>query len=127
MKKAWIVASGFAVAVLLALAAISPPAQASGTHFSFYSDEQTDGFHFLLEIQGRSDDGYVHVAWTGKADGAPERNPYNVEMNRREKRLYVRPRKRDGQPWFELDVVGDRGTLLFQGRRIHGTADWEIR
>ncbi|MBK0013281.1 hypothetical protein [Stenotrophomonas sp. S41] len=127
MKRTWIVASGFAVAVLLALAAISPPAQASGTHFSFYSDEQTDGFHFLLEIQGRSDDGYIHVVWTGKADGAPERNPYYVEMNRREKRLYVRPRKRDGQPWFELDVIGDRGTLLFQGRRIHGTADWEIR
>jgi len=127
VNKAWIVASGFAVAVVLALAAISLPAQASGTQFSFYSDEQKDGFQFSLEIQGRNDDGYIHATWTGKVDKAPPRNPYYVEMNRDQKRFYVRPRKRDGQPWFELDVVGDRGTLLFQGRRIHGTADWEIR
>ena len=127
MNKAWIVASGFAVAVVLALGAVSLPTQASGTQLSFYSDEQKDGFYFILQIHGRSDDGYVHATWTGKADKAPPRNPYYVEMNRDQKRFYVRPRKRDGQPWFELDVVGDRGTLLFQGRRIHGTADWEIR
>lgn len=126
MKMTWIVASRFVVAALLGLTTISPSAQATGTQFRFYSDEQKDGFQFFLEIQGRSDDGYIHVDWTGRPDNSPQRNPYYVEMNRTQKRFYVRPRKRDGQPWFELDVAGESGTLLFQGRRVHGRADWEI-
>ncbi len=28
---------------------------------------------------------------------------------------------------FEMDVVGDKGVLHYQGRRIEGAANWEIR
>jgi len=126
VTKAWSITRWLAVAVLLALTAMQPSAYASGTQFRFYSDEQKDGFHFFLEIQGRSDDGYIHVRWKGQPKDAALRNPYYVEMNRDQKRFYVRPKERDGHPWFELDVVGDRGTLLFEGRRLYGKADWEI-
>ncbi|MNB72443.1 hypothetical protein D3C81_681560 [compost metagenome] len=125
MIKAWSI-TRWLFAALLALSAMQLPAYATGTQFGFYSDEQKDGFHFLLQIQGRDDDGFIQVQWTGQPKDAPLRNSYYVEMNRAQKRLYVRPRKRDGQPWFELDVVGDRGTLLFEGRRLYGKADWEI-
>lgn len=115
-----------ASAALLILAMSSPATHASGSHFRFHSDEQPDGFRFSLEIRGRSDDGYINVEWTGGPENPPQRNPYHVEMNRAQGRLHVRPRSHDGQAWFELDVFGERGTLVFDGRRMGGNADWEI-
>lgn len=37
---------------------------------------------------------------------------YYVEFSRAQKRAYIRPLKREGLPWFGMDVLGNKGVLL---------------
>jgi hypothetical protein len=115
------------LAIALLLAAPIAPTVASGDLFQFNATQ--GDVSFTLMMHGREDIGAIHVVWTG-APAADRNLPYRqyyVEFDRARQRLYVRPRKRDGLPWFELDVVGSQGDVRFLGRRLHGEADWDIR
>lgn len=108
----------------LLLLAVSPQALASGDLFQFTTDPSKDGFSFDLLLSGRQDVGLVQVTWTGlKPHWGPEQ-PYYIEFDRKAQRFYVRPKLKGRLPFWELDVVGRRGVLLFNGRRMTGTADW---
>jgi hypothetical protein len=89
----------------------------------FYFEASQGAFHFSLEMAGREDVGYIQISSSDFRGYMPHRK-YYVEFNRAQKRAYVRPRKRDGLPWFEVDVVGNKGMLLYEGRRAEGTANW---
>lgn len=115
--------------IALTLLALMPltPAVASGD--LFYFEASQPGFSFSLMLIGREDPGAVQVSWTGAPAPDVKRGArrYYLEFNRAKRQLYVRPRTRDGLPWFELDVSGDRGDLLFEGRRLQGGASWMIQ
>ncbi|MGH8038816.1 MAG: hypothetical protein ACREPD_13840 [Stenotrophomonas sp.] len=94
---------------------------ASGSLFRFEASQ--GAFHFSLEMTGRQDVGYIQIMSSEFKSYLPHRT-YYVEFNRAQKRAYIRPRKRDGLPWFEVDVVGKKGVLHYEGRRVQGTANW---
>ncbi|TDB33979.1 hypothetical protein TEP_10105 [Stenotrophomonas sp. TEPEL] len=112
-------------AVLLSLPLA--PAGASGDLF-YFEAKQGDVF-FMLMLVGREDPGAVSVSWKG-ASIPPYPNVhrrYYIEFNRAKHQAYVRPHSRDGLPWFEMDVSGERGNVLIGGRRLEGSADWTIQ
>ncbi len=110
---------------LLAFSLLTPtPVDASGDLFGF--DASQGDFHFSLQMTGREDPGMVQVSSSEFKDYMPRRE-YYIEFDRARKHAYIRPRSRDGLPWFEMDVVGDKGVLHYRGRRMEGAADWEIR
>lgn len=84
--------------------------------------------HMLMPV-GREDPGAVSVNWKGasipKYPNVHRR--YYIEFDRAKRQAYVRPLSRDGLPWFEMDVSGGRGNVLFAGKRLQGTADWTIQ
>jgi hypothetical protein len=89
----------------------------------FYFEASQGAFHFSLEVTGSQDVGAIQVTSSDFKVYMPHRT-YYVEFNRAQKRAYIRPRKREGLPWFEVDVVGKTGVLLYEGRRMQGTANW---
>ncbi|WP_230111150.1 hypothetical protein [Stenotrophomonas lactitubi] len=103
------------------------PAVASGD--LFYFEAKHGKLVFFLMLVGREDPGEVNVSWSGPSapDAANVRRRYYIEFDRARKRAYVRPLSRDGLPWFEMDVSGGRGNVLFAGKRLQGTADWTIQ
>lgn len=103
------------------LCCLPPSVIASGSLFRFEASQ--GAFHFSLEMTGRQDVGYVQVM-SSEFKSYMLHRTYYIEFNRATKRAYIRPRKREGLPWFEVDVVGSRGTLHYEGRRVEGTADW---
>ncbi len=110
---------------LLSFSLLSPtPVGASGDLFGFSASRGE--FHFSLQMTGREDPGMVQAS-SSDFKGYMPRREYYIELDRARKHAYIRPRRRDGLPWFEMDVVGDKGVLHYQGRRMEGTADWEIR
>jgi len=110
---------------LLAFSLLNPaPVSASGDLFGFSASQGE--FHFSLQMTGRQDPGMVQVS-SSDFKGYMPRRDYYIEFDRARKHAYIRPRTRDGLPWFEMDVVGDKGVLHYQGKRMEGTADWEIR
>ncbi|CAH0260620.1 hypothetical protein [Stenotrophomonas lactitubi] len=113
------------VAILLSLPLA--PAVASGD--LFYFEAKHGKLVFTLMLVGREDPGEVNVSWSGPSapDAANVRRRYYIEFDRARKRAYVRPLHRDGLPWFEMDVSGGRGNVLFAGKRLQGTADWTIQ
>ncbi len=112
----------FALLGMITLVAGLPsPAVATTDLFRFSASQ--NGFHFSLEMVGSTDPGYVQASSSDYKVFMPRRD-YYVEFNRPQKRAYVRPKARDGLPWFEMDVVGEHGTLHYNGRRIEGTAEW---
>jgi hypothetical protein len=114
--------SSTAKALLLALLCCLPASiNASGS--LFYFEASHCAFHFSLEMTGRQDVGAIQVSSSDFKVYMPHRK-YYVEFNRAQKRAYIRPRKREGLPWFEVDVVGKTGVLLYEGRRMQGTANW---
>ena len=109
---------------LLAFSLTLPaPAGASGDLFGFSASQ--GAFHFSLQMTGRQDPGVVQVSSSDFKDYMPRRD-YYIEFDRAQKRAFIRPRTRDGLPWFEMDVVGNKGVLHYNGRRMEGTADWTI-
>jgi hypothetical protein len=103
------------------LCCLSPAVIASGSLFQFEASQGT--FHFSLETTGRQDPGAIQVMSSDFKSYMPHRT-YYIEFNRAQKRAYIRPRERDGLPWFEMDVVGNTGVLHYKGRRIVGKAEW---
>lgn len=103
------------------------PAGASGDLF-YFEAKQGDVF-FMLMLVGREDPGAVSVNWKGES--IPKypnvHRRYYIEFDRAKRQAYVRPLSRDGLPWFEMDVSGGRGNVLFAGKRLQGTADWTIQ
>lgn len=95
----------------------------------FYFEAQHGEIFFTLMMLGREDPGEVNVSWKGPsiAEVPNVRHRYYIEFNRAKRRAYVRPLTRDGLPWFEMDVSGGRGNVLFAGQRLQGTADWTIQ
>lgn len=111
------------IALMLLILLAPTPVSASGDMFSFSASQGS--FHFSLEMTGRQDPGVVQVSSSEFKDYMPRR-AYYVEFDRARKHAYIRPRTRDGLPWFEMDVVGNKGVLHYNGRRMEGTADWTI-
>lgn len=103
------------------------PAVASGD--LFYFEAKHGEIFFTLMLVGREDPGEVNVSWKGPsiAEVPNVRRRYYIEFNRAKRQAYVRPLTRDGLPWFEMDVSGGRGNVLFAGQRLQGTADWTIQ
>jgi hypothetical protein len=99
------------------------PSTLSASGSLFYFEASQGAFHFSLEMTGRQDVGAIQVSSSDFKVYMPHRK-YYVEFNRAQKRAYIRPRKREGLPWFEVDVVGKTGVLLYEGRRMQGTANW---
>lgn len=107
--------------LLAALCCLPSPLAASGSLFYFSASQ--GAFHFSLEMTGGQDVGAIQIMSSEFKSYMPQRT-YYVEFNRAQKRAYIRPHKREGLPWFEVDVVGNTGVLLYEGRRMQGTADW---
>ena len=96
---------------------------ASASTDLFYFDVDDGDFSFNLALIGSEDPGMVQIDWSGAPRPMPRRQ-YHVEFNRANKQLYVRPAAADGLPWFEVDVSGNQGTLLFGKRRFTGSVTW---
>jgi hypothetical protein len=114
---------------LLALLVSLPVAPAVASGDLFYFEAQHGEIFFTLMMVGREDPGEVNVSWKGPsiAEVPNVRRRYYIEFNRAKRRAYVRLLTRDGLPWFEMDVSGGRGNVLFAGQRLQGTADWTIQ
>jgi len=114
---------------LLALLVSLPVAPAVASGDLFYFEAQHGEIFFTLMMVGREDPGEVNVSWKGPsiAEVPNVRRRYYIEFNRAKRRAYVRPLTRDSLPWFEMDVSGGRGNVLFAGQRLQGTADWTIQ
>lgn len=109
-------------AALLSLPLV--PATASGDLFYFEAGQ--GDVVFTLMLIGREDPGAVEVSWKGLSIPQPPnvQRRYYIEFDRARRLAYVRPLRRDGLPWFEMDVSGKRGNVLIGGRRLQGNADW---
>ncbi|WNH51892.1 hypothetical protein [Stenotrophomonas oahuensis] len=107
--------------LLVLISTLPSPAAATGDLFRFHASQGE--FSFSLEMAGRMDPGSVQISSSDFKPFMP-RQPYYVEFNRAQQRAYVRPRTRGELPWFEMDVIGTRGVLHYNGRRMEGTAEW---
>lgn len=109
--------------VLVAAIALLPLTPVSASTDLFYFDVEEEDFSFHFSLIGSQDPWLVQVDWSGAPRPMPRRQ-YYVEFNRAKKQLYVRPATADGLPWFEVDVTGSHGDLLFGKRRFSGSVNW---